>query len=217
MVGIRKAVAKAGANVAVSAINAGADVAGKAARVAVDSGLAEEIVVAGAYSAIEAVDDFTHRQPSEEKLRRLASSLSKAVGGLERRFAKLSREIVSLNEQYRELGRHQLLKRGKVKAELHQALVLKYGFIDFVDIIFDRMEYGTELTRGEVEFYSEYRSYLKRSNLTDKQMERIEREVMSRHGDAIASLANCDIARPFELLRNHGKKSKKVLFLRKRD
>ena len=209
---IGKAVAKAGASVATGALNAGAVVAGKAARVAVDSGLAEELAIAGAVGAIEAVDDFTHRQPSEKKLERLAKGLSRNVDGLERRFARLSREIVSLTERYRDTSRHRLLKRGKIKAALHRNLVLKYGLVDFVDILFDRMEYGTELLREEVEFFGEYSSYLKRRNLTDKQLERIEQVVASRHDKELSRLANCDTTRTFDLLRSYGKKNKRISF-----
>ena len=212
---IKKAVAKAGASAATGAINAGAVVVDATARVAVESGLAKEVAIYGAISAIDAMDELSHRQPSEEKLRKLAKRLSKDVKALERRFAKLSREIVGLTNQYGERGALKLLKKGRIKADLQRALLLKYGFIDYVDILFSCMEDGAVMTREEIEFFNEYGSYLKQRNLTDRQVERIERVVMSRHGKEIDKLANCDTTRTFELLRDYGKKAKKTLLLRR--
>lgn len=211
---IGRAVTKAGAGVAASALNAGAVVAGKAARAAVDSGLAEELAIAGAVSAIDAVNDFAHRQPSRKKLERLAKGLSRDVDDLEKRFARLSGEVASLTVQYGETGRYRLLKRSRTKADLRRDLVLVYGLVDFVDMLFDRMENGTKLSREEVEFFGEYNSFLKRESLTDRQLERIEQVVRSRHGKELSSLASCDTMRAFELLRSYGRKNKKALFRR---
>lgn len=196
------------------AFNTGASVAGTVVRGAVESGLAIEVACEGVITAAEAIDDLTHKQPKRDKVEKLAKKLAKKVNTLEKRFAELSRDIVSLREQLRGLGYHRLVKRKQIISDLHRNLVLKYGFVDFIDILFDKIDNDRELSYEEIDFFNYYKDYIKSRIYSDIGFEHIERFVMSLHDKDISNFINCDIGRTLKLLRSYGRQLKPLALIR---
>lgn len=147
-----------------------------------------------AMAAMDFVGDLRHRQPSEAKLRKMVKGMRDEIDSIEGVIASLSREITVQTAQ----GAPQ---RRRLRKRAHQALVLKYGFADSVDIVFDRIEHGTNLSYSEVDFLLAYGNFLAGRKVGKRMLESVERIVVARHGEEVLQMRNCNVKRSIDMIR----------------
>lgn len=142
------------------------------------------------------------RQPEINELQSQVKLLQGKIGELEETARAQNDEIEGLLAQYQGLKAWHLARKGELREQIGESLMLQYALADYLSLLADRLESHRDYTEEEVAFYSAFTAVLDGKELSVERMEDVKKYVNARHRESIKALEPCDTSGQVNRIKN---------------